>query len=48
MSFIKNKIIKIANKGLKEIGKFTLKIIERSVKNLGKGKKLDLTKYKDK
>lgn len=44
---MKQKIINIANKGLKIISKATLKIIENSIKNLGKGKKLDLTKYKD-
>lgn len=52
---IKQNIIKIANKGLniikglpvKLIKKSTQKIIDNSVKNMGKGKKLDLKKYKE-
>lgn len=48
-------IIKIALKGLniiksiplRLIKKSTRKIIDNSVKNLGKGKKIGLTKYKD-
>lgn len=52
---INKTIIKIANKGLNIIKsiplalikKSTQKIIDNSVKNMGKGKKIDLNKYKD-
>lgn len=43
---MKQKIINIANRTLKGISKFTLKIIANSI-NLRKGKKLNLNKYKE-
>lgn len=52
---IKQSIIKVASKGLNIIKsiplslikKSTQKIIDNSVKNMGKGKKIDLDKYKE-